>query len=146
YVLRSVDMEREELELTGPNRRVLLDLQGRVKSAEPLLLSWDRYRDDGPPQVSWNANGQSHTHHVLKGRVTNSVAMTPAGDLVAISVGTGLNIGRIRDSIYVLRTADETEVFRRYLPMYTRTPIFFPTDNLMVYTADGQVIVLRIAR
>jgi hypothetical protein len=70
--------------------------------------------------------------------------MTPSGDLVAVSVSTGLNIGHIRDSIYVLRATDGTEVFRQYLPMYTRTPVLFPSDDLMVYTADRQVVVVQI--
>ena len=96
--------------------------------------------------MSWNVNGHAGTHHVLKGRSINSAAMTPSGDLVAVSVATALNIGSIRDAIYVLRATDGTEAFRRYLPMYTRTPVFFATDDLLVYTADRQVVEVRVAR
>jgi hypothetical protein len=72
--------------------------------------------------------------------------MTPSGDLAAVSVATALNIGQIRDSIYVLRLSDGAEIFRRYLPRYTRTPVYFPTDDLLVYTGDRETIVLRVQR
>ena len=146
YTLGSVDMQRGKVELMSSDRRIILDLSGKIQISERPPLVFERYRDEGPPRVSWNVNGHSSTHNVLKGRLINSAAITPSGDLVAVSVATGLNIGHIRDSIYVLRATDGTEVFRQYLPMYTRTPVLFPTDDLMVYTADRQVVVLRIPR
>jgi hypothetical protein len=146
YILRTIDMQQGEIELANSDRRVVVGLDGKIKSSAVPPLVWDSYRDNGPYRVSWNANGHSGTHNALKGRSINSAAMTPSGDLVAVSVATALNIGSIRDAIYVLRATDGTEAFRRYLPMYTRTPVFFATDDLLVYTADRQVVVVRVAR
>jgi hypothetical protein len=146
YTLRTVDMQQQEIELVNSDRRVVIGLDGSVKRSESLPLVWDIYRDSGPYRVSWNVNGQSGTHNVLKGRSINSAAMTPSGDLIAVSVASALNIGDIRDSVYVLRTGSGSEVFRRYLPTYTRTPVFFPSDDLMVFTADRQVLALRVRR
>ncbi len=147
YMLRTVDMQREEIELFSRTSRVVLGLDGKIKSSGAPPFAWDVYRDDGAPyQVSWNLNGLSGMHNALKGRSISSAAATPSGDLIAVSVSTALNIGRIRDSLYVLRASDGSEVFRRYLPTYTRTPVYFPTNDLMVYTGDRQVIVLRVQR
>jgi hypothetical protein len=144
YMLRTLDMKREEIELVSSDNRVVIGLDGSLKTSESLPLAWDVYRDDGPYGVSWNFNGNSGTHHVLKGRNVNSAAMTPSGSLIAVSVATALNIGQIRDSLYVLRAKDGSEVFRRYLPNYTRTQVLFPTDDLMVYTGDREVVILRV--
>ena len=146
YRLRAVDMQKGEFELAGHERRVVFSVDGSIKSADSLPLVWDTYRDEGPYRVAWNLKGRSATHNVLKGRSINSAAMTPSGDLVAVSVASALNIGEIGDSIYVLRTSDSAEVFRRYLPRYTRTPVYFPTDDLLVYNGDRQVVVLGIQR
>jgi hypothetical protein len=146
YMIRTVDMKQEQFELVSRERRVVMALDGSIKSSDSLPLAWDVYRDDGPYRVSWNMNGRSGTHVVLKGRSVSSAAMTPSGDLVAVSVATALNIGQIRDSMYVLRTSDGAEVFRRYLPRYTRTPVYFPTDDVLVYNGDREVIALRVRR
>ena len=146
YTLNSVDMQTEEIELRSTDRRIVVGFDGRIKAAERLPLIWDRYRDSGPYQLSWNINGNSGTHKVLKGRAISAAAITPSGDLIAVSVSTQLNIGRIRDSIYLLRARDGVEVFRRYLPTYTRSPVWFPNDDLFAYTADAQVLVLRRPR
>jgi hypothetical protein len=139
-------MQREEIELTGSGRLHVAGFGGEVIRTEELRLTWDGYREDGPYRVFWNTAGGSGVHHVLKGRLINSAAISPAGDLVAVSVSTGLNIGDIRDSIYVLQAGDGVEVFRRYLPLYTRTKVVFPSDDLMAYTAGDQVVVLRVIR
>jgi hypothetical protein len=144
--LRTVDVQRGEIELVSSDRRTVIGFDGSIKSSATLPLFWDVYRDDGPSRVTWNTEGGSGTHNVLKGRLINSVAMTSSRDLIAVSVSTALNIGQIRDSIYILRAKDGVEIFRRYLPTYTRTPIYFPADDLLAYTADRQVVVLRVTR
>ena len=139
-------VQRGEIELVSSDRRTVVGLDGSIKSSTTLPLFWDVYRDDGPSRVSWSTEGGSGTHNVLKGRLINSVAMTSSRDLIAVSVSTALNIGQIRDSIYILRAKDGVEIFRRYLPTYTRTPVYFPADDLLAYTADRQVVVLRVIR
>jgi hypothetical protein len=146
FVLRTVDTQREEVELLSDDRRLVIGFDGRIKTSERRSLRWDAYLDNGPYRVSWNLNGHSGMHDVLKGRSINAVASTPSGDLIAVSVATALNIGHVRDSVYVLRSDDGTEVFRRYLPAYTRTPVLFPANDRFVYSADRQVVVLRVSR
>ena len=83
---------------------------------------------------------------MLKGRSINSVAVSPGGDLIAISVATSLNIGNIQDSIYVLRVSDGKKVFRRFLPRYTRTQVLFPDKDLFLYSTDGKTLLVRVPR
>src|SRR5215813_3259405 len=122
-----------EVLLSRNDEFIVLGLNGDVRSriskpgevaAQPSTLrrfgdgwvAWDAYRDEGRYQIAWSLPSGKGAHHVLKGRSINSAAVSPAGDLIAISVATSLNIGNIQDSIYVLRASDGKEVFRRYLP------------------------------
>jgi hypothetical protein len=107
-------------------------------------VGWDAYRDEDPYRVGWSLPAGHGSHHVLKGRSINSVAVSPAGDLIAISVTTSLNIGNIQDSVYVLRTSDGKEVFRRFLPRYTRTQVVFPDKDLLLYSTIGNSQLLQI--
>jgi len=76
----------------------------------------------------------------------NSVAVTPSADLIAISVASRLNIGRIKDAVYVLRASDGAEVFRQYLPLYTRTQVLFPTNETLLYSTGEKTLLVRIVR
>ena len=109
-------------------------------------MGWDAYRDDDPYRVAWWFPAGKGNHHVLKGRSINSVAVSPSGDLIAISVATALNIGDIQDAVYILRASDGKEVFRRYLPRYTRTRVLFPDTNSFLYSSDGKTLLVRIVR
>src|SRR5262249_40115041 len=75
YTLHAVDMQQAEIELVSADRRIVLGLDGSLKTSESLQLAWDGYRDDGPYRVFWNVNGRSHVHNVLKGRSINSAAL-----------------------------------------------------------------------
>ena len=124
YVLSNIDMRAGEIMLARNAEFMVLGTDGQVRSkmdgpadveVQPSTfrrlgdgwVGWDAYRDEGPYQVSWSLPAGKGNHHVLKGRLINSVAVSPAGDLIAISVGTALNIGNIQDSIYVLRAMME---------------------------------------
>jgi hypothetical protein len=161
YVLSSIDMRSGEILLSRNDEFIVLGINGEIRSripkpqeveAQPSTfrrfgdgwIAWDAYRDEGRYQVAWSLPSGRGAHHVLKGRSINSVAVSPAGDLIAISVATSLNIGNIQDSIYVLRVSDGTEVFRRYLSRYTRTQVLFPTKDLFMYSTDGKTLILRI--
>ena len=142
---------------------MLLDLNGEVRSSaprpdgvEPLShtyrkvgdgwIAWDAYRDEEPYRVAWSLPAGKRLHRVLKGRSINSVAVTPSADLIAISVASRLNIGRIEDAVYVLRASDGAEVFRQYLPLYTRTQVLFPTNETLLYSTGEKTLLVRIVR
>ena len=163
YVLANMDIQKAEITLSRNDEFLLLGVDGRVHSTIPApgdvavqpntfqrigdgWVAWDAYRDEGPYRVSWSLPGGKGTHQVLKGRSINSVAVTPSADRIAISVATSLNIGDIQDAVYVLRAGDGKEVFRRYLPRYTRTQVLFPDKDSFLYSSGGKTLLVRIVR
>ncbi len=69
--------------------------------------------------------------------------------MIGVSVGRNLSIGDVRDAVYVLRTDTGEEIYRRYLPAYTRSQLAFLGDELIAVTwadgARGEVRVLRVS-
>ena len=61
-----------------------------------------------------------------------------------MSVGTSLNIGKAQDAVYVLSAADSHEVFRKYLPRYSRSPVAFLVGGFLVYSEQSGVRVIHI--
>src|SRR5437763_8405538 len=88
-------------------------------------LAWDAYREDDRYSLAWSLQFGSGSHRVPLGRTIHSAAVDQAGKWIAVSVGTGLKIGKAQDAVYVLSSADGHEVLRRYLPVYTRSPVTF---------------------
>ena len=97
-------------------------------------VAWDAYRDDGPYQLSWSLASGSGVRRTNKGRSITSAAVDPSGRLIAVSETTTLNIGTARDVVYVLRASDGIEVFRVYLPRYTRSQVVFFEGGLFGYS------------
>jgi hypothetical protein len=60
-----------------------------------------------------------------------------------VSVGTSLNIGKAQDAVYVLSAADGREVFRKYLPRYSRSPVAFLRPHFFVYSDQSGVHVVH---
>lgn len=106
-------------------------------------VSWDIYREKGRHRVAWSLPAGQGMREVLKGRGINDVSLSPDGRLIAISVGPNTRIGSVKDSVYVLRTADGEEIFRRILPAYTRSNLSFLGNNHLALTAvvSGQARV-----
>jgi hypothetical protein len=163
YVLTNIDMNADEIMLSQNDALVRLGVDGKVHSTMPTpkdvavqsntfqrigdgWIGWDAYRDQGSYRVRWSLPDGERTHQVLKGRSINSVAVTPAGDLIAISVATSLNIGNIQDAVYVLRASDGEEVFRRYLPRFSRTQVLFPDNDSFLYSSGAKTLRLRLVR
>lgn len=157
FTLLGVNMDAEELTFyeheytTRQSSLSVLGLDG-VRRGQPLVadgvdpqattfirigqgwVAWDAYRENAPYRIAWSlANGHG-AQQILKGRGITAVAVNPAGTYVAISTTTALNIGHIKDSVSVRRTSDGREVWRRYLPTYTRSSVTFLGDKYFVYT------------
>jgi hypothetical protein len=113
-------------------------------------VAWEIYRDKGRPRVLWDLPQGAGRHLVPKGSGVTDVAVSPDGALIAVSTSTNLNIGDVRDSLFVLRTRDGAEVYRRFFRKYTRTRMaFLGARHLAVTRVDldqggGWIEVLRI--
>lgn len=113
-------------------------------------VAWEIYRDEGRLNVIWNLAQGSGRHEVPLGSGITDLVASPDGALIAISTTTSLNIGDVRDSVFVLRTRDGAEVYRRYHRKYTRTRMaFLGPRHLAVTRADldrggGDVEVLEV--
>jgi hypothetical protein len=162
YVLKKVNMAAEEIEVWRPAGLIAVGFDGKVRRESigagetrpqattyqelgPWWLAWDAYREEGRYRVQWSLKSGSGVHGVPLGRSIHSAAFDESGKLVAVSVGTSLNIGKAQDAVYVLRAADGQEVFRKYLPAYMRSPVAFLEGGYFAYSDRKGVRVLRVA-
>ncbi len=168
--LLSIDTRSGEIVLaTGFDTIVAVDFAGAVKWGPVVVAEfgniqesfrrqadgwvvWDGYRENGHYRVHWSLPLGQGRHEIPNGRGINDVVLDPWGRYIAISVTTTLDIGNIRDAIYVLRVHDGTEIYRRFLDRHTPTSIAFLGSHYLAVTrydaiADGvnrRVQVLRV--
>lgn len=108
-------------------------------------VSWDVYRDEGRSRLAWHLNGREGLHEVPKGRGINAVSVSPDGRMIAVSVGPNLRIGSVKDAVYVIRAADGTELYRRFLSAYSRSQPAFLGNRRLAYTdTSGAEPVVRV--
>jgi len=160
YILEKVDMTAEELRLWKTDRLISVDFDGKLKREFPrpvglrpqqstyremgnYWLAWDAYRENEPYMMEWSLPSGSGTHQVPLGRTIHSAAFEASGKWIAVSVGTSLNIGKAHDAVYVLSAADGREVFRKYLPPYSRSPVAFLEPHFFVYSDQSGVRVVH---
>jgi hypothetical protein len=108
------------------------------------VLAWDAYKEDDNYLVAWSMNSGSGSRRIPRGSSVEAAAVDPSARYVAISTSTSLNIGNVRDSVVVLRTSDGKEVFRRFLPKYSRTNVAFVGRDFFAYSDTGSTHVLRL--
>jgi hypothetical protein len=143
------------LDLSGATRGDPMRFAGVDAQSTTLLrvgdgwVAWDAYREDGRYRLRWRGTWGEGVHEVPLGRSITAVDAAPSGSYIAVSTTTALNIGRIRDSVFVLRARDGAEVFRRYLPTYARSRVAFLGDSRLAFDDREDerfgVRVLRIA-
>jgi len=107
-------------------------------------VAWDAYKEDGPYQIGWSLGGRSGRHRTNRGRSVTSAAVDPTGSYIAISETTTLSIGKARDVVYVLRTDNGADVFRRYLPRYSRSQVVFFDGGFFGYSDLDGTHILKI--
>ncbi len=113
-------------------------------------VAWEIYRDKGRVRFVWDLPSGAGRREVPKGSGITDLAVSPDGELIAVSTSTNLNIGDVRDSLFVLRTRDGAEVYRHYFRQYTRTRMaFLGNRHLAVTRADldkggGWIEVLEV--
>ena len=108
------------------------------------VLAWDSYKEDDNYLVAWSMDSGSGSRHIPRGSSVTAATVDPSGRYVAISTTTTLNIGSVRDSVVVLRTTDGREVFRRFLPKYSRTNVAFIGREFFAYSDASSTHVLRV--
>jgi hypothetical protein len=113
-------------------------------------VAWDGYREEGRARVVWSLPAGSGEAVIPKGRRIESLAVDPGGRHIAVSVESSLTIASIRSSVFLLRTSDGREVFRRHHPALSRIRLaFLGSGHLaMSQRADGggSVAVYRVPR
>lgn len=111
-------------------------------------VAWDDYREDGRSRVVWSRPAGTGTHEVPLGRGITSLAVDPSGRLIAVSVTRSVSVGQIDDALFVLRTSDGSEVYRRRLPSYARAEIAFLGPSFLAvtrsYSGASRIEVLRL--
>jgi hypothetical protein len=139
------------LNLAGASLGVLAAPGGVAAQSTTLLrvgegwVAWDAYREEGRYRLHWHTANGAGAHEVPLGRSITAVDADPSGSYIAISTTTALNIGRIRDSVFVLRTSDGIEVFRRYFPTYTRSRVAFLGDSRFAFDdREGEHFGVRV--
>jgi hypothetical protein len=144
YVFLTVDFDGRQQSATDPDG-VKPQPQTFLKLPDGWI-AWDAYQERDAYRVRWSLAAGQGSHRVSLGRGIIAVATNPSGSLIAISVSTNLNIGKTPDAVYILRAADGLEIFRKYLPRYSRSNVVFPSDDLFAYSTDGTTIVLHVPK
>jgi hypothetical protein len=146
---------------------VAVDLDGGVRwgplrpmEVEPLSMTfrrigaagwvaWDGYRESDAYRLAWSLPAGRGLYRLPKGRSIIGVDVDSTGALIALSMTGIVSLGDIHDAVVVLRAADGAEVFRRFLPRYTRTAVAFLDAERFAYSdwvgQRAEVRVLRIA-
>lgn len=111
-------------------------------------VAWDGYREEGRRHVVWSLAAGKGDVALPRGRSIESLAVDPGGAYIAISAETNLRIGSARSSVFLLRTSDGQEVYRRFYPKFARVRLaFLGSDYLaMTRTEDrrGHIDVYRV--
>jgi hypothetical protein len=122
----------------------------RVQQAASGWVAWEIYRERGRHRLAWSLPAGAGLHELPRGRGIDHVSVSPDGALIAVGAGPTLNIGSVRDTVYVLRAADGVEVFRRFFNPYTRSRPTFLGSRLFALTVveDGaaRIEVLEIPK
>jgi hypothetical protein len=110
-------------------------------------VAWDGYQEREAYRVAWQTPYGRSVHRIPRGRSLVAVAPDPEGRHVALSTTGAYSIGEVPDAVVVLRTADGGEVFRRYLPRYTRSGVAFLGSGYFAYVeGDARQSRLQVLR
>jgi hypothetical protein len=147
--------------LSLPRRLIATGLDGKPRAAPAIpagvepqsqtlvltrhgILAWDAYKEDDGYAVAWAMDAGTGTRRIPKGSGINAATVDPSGRYIAVSTTTTLSIGDVRDSVFVFRTSDGTEVFRRFLSRYSRTNVVFLGHDHFVYSDATRVHVVVV--
>ena len=127
----------EPLNAAPPNGEGIDAAYDHFRLPDGGWVAWDGYRDEGRYRVGWSLTNGAGLYEIPKGRGITAVSASPDGRYIAVSVSTIILIGSVRDAVFVLRTADGAEVWRRYFPTYTRNHVAFLGSGYLAVTFQG---------
>jgi hypothetical protein len=163
YELVAIDVAKQEIVLSRGLRDYLwIAFDGRVirgpvntgaVQAQPPTFrwvgdgwfAWDAYRDAGSYGFRLKTSPLDRYVAAEKLRSISHAAISPDARHAAMSLET--QHGRLlwlRDAVAVIDTASGREIFRRYLPRFSRTQVAFPGNKFFAYSEPGRVRVLRL--
>jgi hypothetical protein len=162
YTLLSVDTRAQEVMLWRNDRPISVGFNGdRRTLSEPTgpirpqastyrrqgggWLAWDAYKENGAYQLMWSLDAGAGQHRLAKGRSITSAAIDPTGTLIAVSATTTLSIGSAPDLVFVIRARDGADVFRAYIPRYSRSAVVFFDGGLFAYSDDRGTHLLEVS-
>lgn len=162
YELLEVDVQAQEVTLArGLREFIRLGFDGGVRwrttpaeiAAQPTTyrrlgrgyFAWDAERESGAYRIGWSLPSNANTYSFERLRRIQHAAVDPSGHFAAASLET--QYGRLlslRDAISIVRLSDRREVFRVYVPRFTRSQAAFLTARYVAYSDGNQVRVLRL--
>ena len=111
-------------------------------------VAWDGYREDGRSRIVWDIPNGSGERSIPLGQRIDSLAVAADGDLIAVAVSSNLRIGNVQSSVFVFRTDNGEEVYRRRHPVQVRSAVAFLGDVYLAVTEieanQGSVGVYRV--
>lgn len=163
YVIVEYDRASGEIGLWNDGRLTTIDRSGAlVRQSAPVApirpqagtylrsgdgwLAWDAYRDADPYWLAWSTAAGAGRRRVPLGRSVTSAAVDDSGQFIAVSTTTTVSLGAVRDAVYVFDARDDSEVFRRYLPTYTRSTVAFFDGGWFAYSDLAGTHVLGMPR
>lgn len=162
YELLGVDVAAEEFTVArGLDEFLAIGFDGKVRwrtevrdvAAQPRTvtrwrdgyLAWDAYREGDAYRMGWSVGAERGSHRFERLRSITHAALDPSGRYAAAGLET--QYGRVlslRDAVVVLRVSDQREIFRRYLPRFTRSNVAFAGDRYFAYSEGNTVRVVRL--
>jgi hypothetical protein len=100
-------------------------------------IAWDTYRDlGGRYVVTWDADGHTGTRTLSRGLRIDGIAFDQRGQHIAVSASAAsTRIGNQRAEVWLLRTSNGVELFRRYTASSFASSIALPAGR---YFAVGE--------
>lgn len=110
-------------------------------------FAWDAYRDQGPYGFRLSLSTRDFSTTVEKLRMINHAAVSPDARYAAASLENMYGrVFSLQDAVVIYDTASGLEIFRRYLPPFTRTQVGFLGNEYFVYSEPGRVRVMAMPK
>lgn len=110
-------------------------------------FAWDAYRDQGPYGFRLSLSARDFSASVEKLRMISHAAVSPGARYAAASLENAYaRVLSWRDAVVVYDTASGQEIFREYLPPYTRTQVAFLGAEHFAYDEPGRVRVIALPK
>jgi hypothetical protein len=97
-------------------------------------VAWDGYREEGRHHIVWALPAGRGSIVIPRSRGIEALSLAADGSFIAVSVSSNLNIGSTNSAVFVIRTDNAEEIYRRYLPTYARTRLAFIGGRYLAMT------------